>query len=156
MVELGFENAIGTFIFVDGHYVRPHGFRKGSIELHQIYTISAQDAAIQRFVNLELREKTTNGDYLFVENHFVYNAPLYVGYDEYGKLALTDYARSHMDECCLAFDMKVTSRIENTYHTVCYLNRESSDVTFEITYHNGYQNAPQERQIAMRKKPQEE
>ena len=61
-----------------------------------------------------------------------------------------------MDECCLVFDMKITSEVRNVYHTVCYLNREPSDITFELTYHNGYQNAPQERQIAMRKKEQEE
>lgn len=76
LVELGFEEAIGTFTYVDGHYVKPHGFRKGAIALNQTFTISAQDAAIQRFVNLELREKTANGDYLFVDNHFVYKKVL--------------------------------------------------------------------------------
>lgn len=156
LVELGFEEAVGTFNYVDGHYVRPHSFSKGSLKLNQTFTISAQDAAVQRFANLELREKTANGDYLFVENHYVYNAPLYVGYDEDGSLVLTDYARSHMDECCLAFDIKITSKIENIYHTVCYLNREPSDITFEVKYHNGYENAPQERQVAMRQKQMDE
>ena len=61
-----------------------------------------------------------------------------------------------MDECCLAFDMKITSKVESQYHTVCYLNREPSDITFEIKYHNGYENAPQERQVAMRQKPMQE
>lgn len=156
LVELGFEEAIGTFNYVDGHYVKPHGFRKGSIKINQTFTLSAQDAAIQRFANLELREKTASGDYLFVDNHYVYNAPLYVGYNEDGKLELTDYARAHMDECCLAFDMIITSKVESTYHTACFLNRELSDVTFDIIYHNGYQNAPQSRQIEMRKKQQAE
>ncbi len=156
LVELGFENAIGTFTYVDGHYVRPHTFKKDAIEIYQTYSIGAQDAAIQRYINPELRKKTENGDYIFVENHYVYNAPLYVEYDENGNLALSDYARSHMDECCLVFDMRITSKIENTYHTVCYLNRESADVTFEISYHNGYENAPQKRQIEMRKKQMEE
>lgn len=156
LVELGFEEAIGTFNYVDGHYVKPHGFRKGAIKINQTFTLSAQDAAVQRFVNLELREKTASGDYLFVDNHYVYNAPLYVGYGEDGKLELTDYARAHMDECCLAFDMAITSKVESTCHTACFLNRESSDVTFDITFHNGYQNAPQYRQVAMRKKQQAE
>lgn len=154
LVELGFEEAIGTFNYVDDHYVKPHSFRKGAIKINQTFTLSAQDAAVQRFVNLELREKTANGDYLFVDNHYVYNAPLYVGYGENDNLELTNYARVHMDECCLVFDMAVTSKVESTCHTACFLNRESSDVTFDITFHNGYQNAPQERQIAMRKKQQ--
>lgn len=156
LVELGFEEAIGTFTYVDGHYVKPHGFRKGAIKLNQTFTISSQDAAIQRYANLELREKTANGDYLFVDNHYVYNAPLYVVAGEDGSLELTDYARAHMDECCLAFDMAITSKMEPTYHTVCFLNREPCDITFDITYHNGFQNAPQERQVAMRKKQQAE
>lgn len=156
LVQLGFDNAIGTFTYVDGHYVKPHCFKKDAIEVSQTYTIGAQDAAIQRFINKELAEKTSNGDYLFIENHYVYNSPLYVeaGFD--GKLELTAYARSHMDECCLAFDMKITSKVESQYHTVCYLNREPSDITFEIKYHNGYENAPQERQVAMRQKQMQE
>lgn len=156
LVELGFDEAIGTFTYLDNHYVRPHGFKKGSVKINQTFSLSAQDAAIERFLNPELKKLTDSGDYLFVDNHFVYNAPLYVEKDEYGRLALTDYARSHMDECCLLFDMKVTSKVGDDYHTACFLNREPSDVTFEIKYHNGFQNAPQERQIAMRKKQQEE
>lgn len=156
LVELGFDGAIGTYTYLDGHYVKPHGFKKGSVKVNQTFSLSAQDAAIERFLNQELRELTDSGDYLFVDNHFVYNAPLYVERNEYDRLQLTDYARSHMDECCLLFDMKVTSSIGNDYHTACFLNREPSDVTFEIKYHNGFQNAPQERQIAMRKKQQEE
>ena len=156
LVELGFEEAIGTFNYVDGHYVKPHGFRKGALKLNQTFTLSAQDAAVQRFMNPELREKTASGDYLFVDNHYVYNAPLYVSYGDEGKLELTDYARAHMDECCLAFDMAITSKVESTCHTACFLNREPSDITFDITYHNGYQNAPQSRQVEMRKKQQAE
>jgi len=31
--------------------------------------------------------------------------------DEDGNLNLTDYARAYMDECCLIFDMKITSKV---------------------------------------------
>lgn len=156
LVELGFESAIGTYTFLDGHYVKPHAFRRGSLKVNQTFSISAQDAGVERFLNQELKELTQSGDYLFIDNHFVYNAPLYVDRHENGQLILTEYARTHMDECCLVFDMKVTSRHSADYHTACFLNREQSDVTFELKYHNGYQNAPQERQVAMRKKQMEE
>lgn len=156
LVELGFESAIGTYTFLDGHYVKPHVFRRGSLKVNQTFSISAQDAGVERFLNQELKELTQSGDYLFIDNHFVYNAPLYVDRHENGQLILTEYARTHMDECCLVFDMKVTSRHSVDYHTACFLNREQSDVTFELKYHNGYQNAPQERQVAMRKKQMEE
>ena len=91
-----------------------------------------------------------------IDNHYVYNAPRYVQSDENGRLDLTDYARAHMHECCLIFDMKITSTVKAEYHTVCFLNREDSNVTFEIRYHNGFENAPQERQVEMRKKQLED
>lgn len=156
LVELGIESAIGTYTYLDNHYVKPHTFRKGSLRINQTFSLSAEDAAVERFTNPELRQLTESGDYLFIDNHFVYNAPLYVETDETGRLDLTDYARSHMDECCLIFDMKIVSKVGVDYHTACFLNRESSDITFEIKYHNGYDNAPQERQIAYRKQQQAE
>ena len=156
MIDAGYEEAIGTFTYLDGRYIKPHGFKKGSLKRNQTFSLSAQDAAIERFLNAKLRALTDSGDYLFVDNHFVYNAPLYVQVGENGKLDLTDYARSHMDECCLVFDMTVTSKVADKYHTECFLNREPSDITFEIKYHNGFENAPQERQVAMRKKIQAE
>ncbi|OQB53190.1 MAG: hypothetical protein BWX97_00821 [Firmicutes bacterium ADurb.Bin146] len=156
LVELGIDEAVGTYTYLDNHYVKPHKFRRGSLAINQTFSLSAQDAAVERFVNPELRKLTESGDYLFLDNHFVYNAPLYVEADEYGRLDLTDYARSHMDECCLVFDLKVTSRVGTDYHTACYLNREPSDITFEVKFHNGYQNAPQERQVALRKRQLEE
>jgi len=156
LVELGFDAAVGTYTYLDNHYVKPHTFKKGTLRVNQTFSLSAQDAAIERFVNLELRKMTESGDYLFLDNHFVYNAPLYVEEDAFGRLDLTDYARSHMDECCLIFDMKIIGQVEIDYHTACFLNRELSNITFEIKYHNGYENAPQERQVALRKKQQAE
>lgn len=156
MVELGFEEAIGTFTYVDGHYVKPYSFRKGACRINQTFTISAQDAAIERFRNPELRKLTEEGDYLFIDNHFVYYAALYVQPGPDGGLDLTEYARAHMDECCLLFDMKITSSVDECYHKVCYLNRENSNVTFELTFHNGYENAPQKRQTEMLRKEKEE
>lgn len=134
LVELGFEEAIGTYTYLDGRYVKPHGFRKGAIKVNQTFSLSAQDAALERFFNPELRALTDSGDYLFIDNHYVYNAPLYVQPGENGKLDLTGYARSHMDECCLVFDMTITSKVADKYYTACFLNREPSDITFEIKY----------------------
>jgi len=156
LVELGFEEAIGTFTYIDGRYVKAHSFKKGAIKINQTFSIGAQDAAIERFKNPVLRSLTENGDYLYIDSHFVFNTPLYVNYNTNGKMELTDYARSHMDECCLVFDMNIKSNVGEEYYTACFLNREPSDITFELTFHNGYQNAPQERQVAMRKKVQAE
>ena len=39
LVELGFESAVGTFNFIDGHYVPPHSYSKGAISRNQTFTI---------------------------------------------------------------------------------------------------------------------
>ena len=72
LVELGFEEAIGTYTYLDGHYVKSHSFSKGAIKIDQTFSISSFDAAIQRRLNPKLRKLTEDGDYLFVDNHFVY------------------------------------------------------------------------------------
>lgn len=86
LIELGFDAAIGTYTYLDGHYVKPHTFRKGALKVNQTFSISAQDAAVERFINQDLRQLTESGDYLFIDNHYVYNAPLFVHYDEDGRL----------------------------------------------------------------------
>ena len=156
LVELGFETAVGTLTSVDGHYVRPHSYKKGSIQRNQTFTISNQDAAIQRMVNPALRSLTGDGDYLFVENHFVYNAPLYVERDAGGHIQLTNYARSHMDECCLVFDMTIKVPVKEEYHTICFLNRMPGAYSFDLTFNDEFECKPKADQIALRKADREE
>lgn len=150
LVEVGIKAAAGTLIYVDNHYVPAHSYNPDSIKENQTFTISTVDAAIQRNFNTALHSLTGEGDYLFIENHFVYNAPLYVQKDSDGHLQLTGYARSHMDECCLAFDMKIQGAVSKEYHTICYLNREPGGYTFELSFNDEFQNSPKEDQIALR------
>lgn len=143
LIELGFEDAIGTFNYVDDHYVKPHSFKKGSIELNQTFTISFWDACYQSTVDQNLKAKLDESRYVFVENHFVFNSPLYVYEGE-----LTNYARAHMDECCLAFELKARNhQIDKILYTVCYLNKENTDVQIDISYYAQLSNNPQEKQI---------
>lgn len=156
LVELGFESAVGTFNFIDGHYVPPHSYSKGAISRNQTFTISGRDAAIQRLVNPALHSLTQDGDYLFLENHYVFKAPMYIKKDSEGHLHLTEYARSHMDECCLVFDMEIQGDVSKEYHTVCYLNREEGAYTFNITYNEDFRAKTKEQQKAYRQKEKQE
>lgn len=153
MIDIGYEEAIGTFIFIDGRYVKPHKFSKGAIKSNQTFSISAVDAAIQSFLNPYLISIGETGCYQYVDSHFVLNHPKYLKYDENDFTVLTNYARNHMDECCLIFDLVIKSGCKERYHSECFLNRdESSNIDFSITFHEGYENAPQERQIELLKR----
>lgn len=132
MIDAGYEEAAGAFIYIDGHYVRPHAYKKGSIRHNQTYSIPAQDAAIQSIVNPKLKDA---GHYVYIDSHFVLNHPRYVYLNEDGKTLMTDYARYHVDECCLAFDLTIHGKVEERYHRECFLNRDKgSPIDFNIVY----------------------
>lgn len=147
MVDAGYEEAIGTFTYVDGRYVKPHRFKKGTLERNQTFSISVEDAAIQSVTNPAFMDITKDGSYLYVDSHFVLNHPKYVTQDLFGETVLTDYARTHMEECCLIFDLSIRSGIKERYHSECFLNRdEASNISFDIVYGKGYEHASPEKQ----------
>ena len=132
MIDAGYEEAAGAFIYIDGHYVKPHAYKKGSIKRNQTYSIPAQDAAIQSLVNPKLKDA---GHYVYIDSHFVLNHPRYVYQNEAGETLMTDYARYHVDECCLAFDLSIRGKVEERYHRECFLNRDKgSPIDFDIVY----------------------
>jgi DNA-binding Xre family transcriptional regulator len=138
MVDLGFEEAIGTFTYIDGRYVKPHTFLPGALQRNQTYSISVRDAVFESSMNPALREKIHRGNYLFVDSHFCINDPRYIAYDEAGLAYLTDYARHHIDQCCLVFELSI-QRTANSYgrqfYTECVLYRDAtSDIIFEAHY----------------------
>jgi len=138
MVDLGFEDAIGTFTYIDGRYVKPHAFKTGAIKRNQTYSISLRDAVFESSVNQALREKIQSGIYLFVDSHYCINDPRYIAYDENRQPYLTDYARHHIDECCLVFDLtiqKTANSYGKQFYTECVLYRDAtSDIVFEARY----------------------
>lgn len=147
MVETGCEEAVGAFNYIDGHYVSPHKSGK-RLEKNQTFSIPVQDAAILSYVDENFKQKISNCPYLFVDNHFVLNSPLYLEQDDNGKLQLTHYARSHMDECCLVFNLSLITKCGEKYHSECFLNRDKeSNVSFNVTFHNGFENSSRENQL---------
>jgi len=146
MIDAGYEEAIGTFTYIDGHYVKPHKFRKGTLQRNQTFSIGAEDAAIQSIANPAMADLVRDGSYLYVDSHFVLNHPRYLTQDENGAMALTNFARNNMEECCLVFDLSIKSGCKERYHSECFLNRDkSSNIDFDIKYCNGFEYAAPER-----------
>lgn len=150
MIDVGYDEAMGAFIYVDDHYVRPYRTgQRNILKPNQTFTISAADAAIQIFSNMSLRKKTESGCFQFVENHLVLNDPLFIEQDILGDTVLTHYARNHMEECCLVFDLEIKNKYGEHYHSECFLNRdEATPVTFGVTFTGGYQNSTFDKQMA--------
>jgi len=150
MLDAGYDEAIGAFTYIDGRYVKPHKATKGFLKPNQTFSISTYDLAIMKFGNPQLRDVLEEGRYLYVDSHLVVDSSLYVESDEDGNATLTHYARNHMDECCLVFDLSVKSKISQQYHSECFLNRDkASAVDFNVTFHDGYENSSTEKQIKL-------
>ncbi|MDI3478707.1 MAG: hypothetical protein PWQ59_2232 [Thermoanaerobacterium sp.] len=148
MIDVGYEEAIGTFTYIDGRYVKPHRFKKGILQRNQTFSIGAIDAAIQSLTNPEMSSLVRDGSYLYVDSHFVLNHPKYLTQDIYGNTVLTDYARTHMEECCLIFELSVKSGCRERYYSECFLNRDkTSNIDFDIKYCNGFEYATPERKV---------
>lgn len=161
MVDLGYHETMGTYTYIDGKYVQPHrAYKKTAINRKQTFSISHNDLIAILLDNADLRDSVERGRYAFVDSHLVLNTPKYITKDENGDLALTKYARYHMEECSLVFDIEsiVKRDISERYFSYCVLNREAdSPYEMQIKFHNGYENSADEKQIEyLRKKQAEE
>ena len=65
-----------------------------------------EDAVVQMLWHKDLQPKTLSGDYTFVDSHVCLNRPQYIERGDDGIPVMTEYARLHMDECCLAFTLR--------------------------------------------------
>lgn len=135
MLDAGFSEAAGAFIYVNGRYILPHRARAGFLKRNQTFSISLRDAAIAGAVNPALREMLDQGIFRYVDSHLVLDSPEYIERDEEENLTLTHFARNHMDRCCLAFDLSIKSERGVLYHSECFLNRDkNSEITFQADF----------------------
>lgn len=56
LYEIGYEEAAGTYVYLDGRYVKPHTFKKGFLKANQTFSICARDAIVQSFIRPELEQ----------------------------------------------------------------------------------------------------
>lgn len=137
MIDVGYQEAMGAFEYVDGHYVSPYRFKENSISKSQTYCISAEDAMFIDFSSQRLYSQTAKGAYIYVDSHLCLNSPKYVRWMLDGSIAMTDYGRLHIDECCLAFDIKVKSgnKYAEAFYKECVLFKYTGcGIEYEITF----------------------
>ena len=137
LVETGFEEAAGALIYIDGKYVQPHSWKKGSIDVNQTYAISFKDLKFIRFANRNLSELIDSGAFAYVDAHIVLNDEKYITTDGFGKTILTNYARYNMNECCLTFTIVADGAAGRSSTLQCILNRDDRSIlTFKMMLSN--------------------
>jgi len=146
LVETGYKNAIGILEYVDNRYVKGYSFEDDSIKKNQTFSIPIKDALKQYTSNPDFKRVINSGNFIYIDSHYCINAPQYLLQNEYGVLEMTDYARRHMNECCLVFTCVVhPSKLHGTrdyskqglYHSVVpenviECNYEYDDINREL------------------------
>jgi DNA-binding Xre family transcriptional regulator len=107
MIDVGYIEAIGAHEYVDDRYVSPYSFAGGAIGKNQTFSVPAVDGLVQYAFNDDFRQLIDSGDFVHTDSHYCINSPEYITRNEYGILEMTEYAKRHIDECCLVFNRNV-------------------------------------------------
>ena len=112
MIELGYPEAEGVYVYVDNQHIPDYGC-SGNWKPGTTYTISRVEASQLLRESPDFRIALSSGCYTYVEGHFCLDDDEFIETSRYNQLRrLTAYARHHIDECCLSFS--VAGRFANT------------------------------------------
>jgi len=123
MVELGYNCAKGIMTYYGNRCSPWHSTAPGRLAWNQTVTISLMDAAKAYAEDHRFADLIDSGCFQYVEGHFCLDDSRYIALTADGRASLTDYARQHVDECCLIFSIKGWST--SWEHTGGALYRES-------------------------------
>lgn len=126
--ELGFEQANGVFVYVDGKYIKPFSFDKNALGKNETFVIDSVSAAKLVIDSPDLYALFLANKIVFVNNMLCINNEKYIQYDKDGFPSMTRYALDHADECCLVFkrERKYNRTYDDSYGNLGFLCREIS------------------------------
>ena len=101
--EMGYAKIDGAFTYVNGQYVTPFSFDASALSDNQSFTISSADLFKAYCLNKDFRKAIDTGRFVYIEGHVCLDNEKYIVRSD-GHIKLTQYALSHIDECCFAFD----------------------------------------------------
>ena len=106
MIELGYPEAEGIYVYVDNQHIPDYGCA-GTWKPGTTYTISRGDAAQLLWESYDFRIALSRGCYTYIEGHYCLDDETYIETSRYNQLRrLTAYARHHIEECCLSFSVR--------------------------------------------------
>lgn len=150
-IQLGWDFAEGTFLYVNGCYHKPLYFPKGRLEKNQTFLIDSQSVESLKkndsfFYKLICSGKFISLGYVVCLNDQKYIRPadMYESSLPGWKYELTDYARNHIDECCLVFNWSSRSGSADSegFYGRNFLSRDvCADNRVEYTYDKEFKSA---------------
>ena len=122
MIHVGFPAAKGALNFVEDDYITPFAFELGECHGSQTFVISPKEVADEYVRNEAFRKLIDTGRYIYADGHVCLNEPQYV-IRQGDRLRLTEWANSHVDQCCLRF-VRNYIRDKHTHYVFGQLNSD--------------------------------
>jgi len=151
-IDIGFQQAAGTFVYVGGKYYPPYSFNNGTLDKNQTFVIDEMNALYEASMSEELSEMVYSGKVVYVNSMFCINDPKYVIRHDDNLLELTEYALEHVDECCLVFDRanRISKLYDDSFYRRCFLCRDVDAAPFiEAKYNPKYKDQQDEKSRLM-------
>lgn len=149
-IQLGLDIAAGTFIYIDGHYRSPFTFEEGTLQQKQSFVIDRAGLDNVCKKNHHIAALLDSGAFIYLGyvvciNDEQYVQPVTDGSDRWTghKFELTEYAREHVDECCLIFNWESISGTSDMdgFYGQCYLSKDvSAENRVEHYYDDFFEN----------------
>lgn len=134
LFEMGYNEVLGVMNYVDGRYVEPHCTSNNSMVKNKTFCISAASVAHEMAYSTRFNEMLRENAYVYVDSHFCKDNNKYVHIDLNGNVKLTEYARTHMEECCIEFNVKYKSGFNGDNLPFEYtLNKKKKDSETIVT-----------------------
>lgn len=140
--EMGFAKVDGAFTYVNGQYVTPFSFDASALSDNQSFTISSVDLFKAYCLNKDFRKAIDTRRFVYIEGHVCLDNEKYIVRSD-GRIKLTQYALSHIDECCFVFDKGYSYESkyqgQKYYTQMMYKTLEQSNAqeySFELNAHN--------------------
>lgn len=132
LLEFGYRQVSGISVYIKGQKVPSY---VSSLGKNQTYTVDEFEAVLEYLNNENFRKLIDTGFFVYVDGHYCVDDRKYISYDHYGRRHLSEYAKYHMDECCLVFDIKYESVIAAISGGV--LHKTASRKVIKYTNRNG-------------------
>lgn len=143
LMDLGYSKAEGAYPFVDGQYVRRYSFEAGALDKNQTFTIPYADLFKAYCFDREFKKLIDSGQFIYADRHLVLNNEKYIARDQSGNATLSEYALSHMDECCVVFSKGYSyqSKYQGARYYTQFMRNSAPvenqvEYSFELNAHN--------------------
>lgn len=140
--EMGYAKIDGAFTYVNGQYVTPFSFDASALSDNQSFTISSADLFKAYYLNKDFGKAIDTGRFVYIEGHVCLDNEKYIVRSD-GQIKLTQYALSHIDECCFVFDKGYSYESkyqgQKYYTQMMYKTPEqpnAQEYSFELNAHN--------------------